>query len=402
MSRPGGDRNLFKAFLNERCRTIVDRRPWWTGLVKPIVVPIPAAYTTGTVQANQSDYFVTGTGTNWPTNDVVNTTVQEIVPAAQAMWVTPASMVGITRNTVLYVDPGTGGGFGYGLGGYGLGGYGGSGGGSGSSLYGVNPEICPVLDIIGNRVLLNFAYAHPGGFSVWASSLNGRQFRTGAYGTPIYTVISVTSPTLIVLDQQIGLPIGPTDGYSILLMYIILDPQCKDVMTGTDPFQQIDLAVKVPQSYLNQVDPDRQATNSPVCISPRSPNVNGLMTWEIWPPSYIQYQLNFQIRLQWPDMRVSSDYPPPFINPNALIYGALADAFRTPCPRPPDYKDPGFSLEAADRYEAMFEKAVMDLMEAEEARNCMMFTYDSGTGSMGSDFARSHAYGSDGFPIPGP
>lgn len=360
MVRPGYSNNLCKLTLNQRMRTILDRRPTWAGLIKPVTVSLPNSYAVGTVDFSIGSNTVMGTATNWPVSDQVNTTINEQIPGPQQMWVTLASMAGVTRETILYVD-----------------------------ALGPNPEILPVQDILGPRVLLTFQQAHAAGSSATMSSLAQLQFRLAGFSSPVYTVLAVTSPTTLVVDQICGQPIT-NGGYWILKMYLTIDPLCKDILTAYDPFQMLDLTLGTPQVELNRIDPDRTATDSPICVSPRSPQANGLMTWELWPPSYIQYQIVFQVRIQWPDMRIKSDYPPPFINPTALVYGTLADAFRTPCGRPPTYQDPGFSVDNADRYEMLFEKAVTDLIEADEARQVSMFTYDRANFSMGANWNMDH------------
>jgi len=93
-------------------------------------------------------------------------------------------------------------------------------------------------------------------------------------------------------------------------------------------------------------------------------------------------------------MSLPSDYPPPFINPSVIIYGALADAFRTPMPRPPDYNDHGLSPDAANSYEALFERGVNDLIEADEMRYQTAFSYDYAQLfglSMGANWEQAHS-----------
>lgn len=368
MRRPGLPRDVAKLLINERMRMFLDRWPEWSGLRKNIVVAIPQAYTTGGITFTTNSNVGTGVATAWPVSDVVNTTINELISANRAVWVTPASINGITLDTVLYVDSG-----------------------------GPNPEILPVMDILGPRVLLNFSYAHAAGSTATASSLNGLQIRPSGYNNPVYTCICVTSPTSLTMDQPWG-QIGITNiGYQMVLMYTTIDPNLKYIIDGSDPFQQIALRLQVPQTELNLSDPNRTATNSPVWVSPRGPNVNGNFQYEIWPPEYTQYALNFFIQLQWKDMRVPTDYPPSGMNPNMLIYGALADAYATPCPRGADGKDPGFSLEASAKYSQMFEQAFSDALNADQSISQSMWTFDStatGLASLGANWNVDHDWDS--------
>lgn len=92
-------------------------------------------------------------------------------------------------------------------------------------------------------------------------------------------------------------------------------------------------------------------------------------------------------------MVVPGDMPPPFINPNLLIYGALADAYRTPSPRGPESKDTGLSLEASMRYEELFERAYIDNLTADQSKAQTNFTWNVaqtfGYG-LGSNWLQSH------------
>lgn len=358
--RIAADRNVVKDVLNERMRQLIDSRTSWNGLIKPVTVSFPAAYSTGTVDFAVGSSIVVGTDTAWPVSDQVNTIITDTVQGPGQYWVTPASMTGITPNTVLYIDAG-----------------------------GPNPEILPVQDILASRILLTFQNAHAPNTTATMSSLAQLQFRLAGFSSPVYTVMAVTSATTLVVDQICGQPIT-NGGYWILQMYITIDPMCKDILTCYDPFQMLPLSLNVPQTYLNSIDPDRTATDSPIMVSPRSPSANGLMTWELWPPTYIQYQIIFQIRLQWPDMRIRSDYPPPFINPNALVYGALADLCSTNFGRPPEYKDPGYDMNASAKWEAKYQEAFMALIESDEQRSSSMFTYDQTVWSYGANYNMSH------------
>lgn len=369
--RPGLNQNVAKSILNERMRQIIDRWTEWSGLRKNIVQPIPQSYVTGGINMTTGSKTVIGVNANWPVDDVVNTTINELVQGNDTMWVTPASMDGITLDTVLYVD-----------------------------AAGPDPEVLPVKDILGPRILLTFRYAHASNFTATASSLNGQQIRPDGYNTPIFTIISVKDPETLVTDQPWGRQSITNSGYRIVLMYITIDPQCKYIIDASDPFQQIPLRLQVPQSELNKCDPNRTATNSPVWISPRGPNVNGNFLYEIWPPQYNVYQLNFFIQLEYKEMRIPTDYPPTGINPNMLIYGGLADAYATPCPMGPEGKDRGFSLEASAKYAQMFEVAFIDALNGDQASSQSMWTWDVGRtalgGSMGANYAVDHLYDSNG------
>lgn len=373
MQRPGADVNLAQQWLNESMRTMLNRRNW-AGSRKSVVTYFPQAYTAGTISLTTNKTTVVGTGTNWPVNDVVNTVITQDVQAPREQFVCLASMDGVTRSSIFYIDAGS-----------------------------VNAEIAPVLDILGNRVLLNMRYPHPNGCSVWQSSLSGQQIRPSGYTVPIYTNLAITSPTTLELDNPWAQANQSGYSYQMLQMYIPIDPNIKDIVTATDPFQNIDLRIHVSQERLNREDPNRLAYNSPVWISDRGPNINRLMTFEVWPPTFIVYQLNFLINLAWPDMRIPSDIPPPFLSVNSIIFGALSQGFATYCPSAKmAMKDPAYSLDNANRYQAMQESSFQDAVNADESRTQTMFTsVPCGDGSLGVNYELNHAYTADGeFLVP--
>lgn len=354
---------------------MLDRRTEWAGLRKSVLVSFPQPTTSGNINLTTGSTLVVGNGTNWPVSDLTNCILPETVAAPGAMWVTPSpsptAMQNITRNSTLYFD-----------------------------AAGPNPEFACVLDILGPRIYVNFQYPHAANFTCWQSSLSGLQLRNAGDITPIFTALCITSPTTLVMDQPWAQLSITGSSYQLALMYITIDPQLKGFVTATDPFQNIPLQLHKTQEDLNLIDPNRQATNSPVWLADRGPNPNGngLIQYEPWPPITIPYQLNFYIKIQWPDMRIPSDYPPPVLNPNCMIWGALSQGFATQCGKPPDYKDPAYSLQNADRYAAMAEKAFLEAIEADEARVQTMFTSEpyAWYANMGANYEQAHAYDSEG------
>jgi hypothetical protein len=365
LQRPGLDRNLAQAFLNERARQVMDQKLDWAGLLKRTVLSIPTAYTVGQIAVTTGSTTVSGTNTNWPVSDVVNTTVTEAVKAPGTYWTTPASLTGITRDSLLYVD--------------------------GAGPY---PEVVPVLDILAGHIQCPFAFPHDAGFSITASSLAMRQLRVNSIN-PIFTVYAVTSPTSLILDNPWGQASFTGMAYQILLIYTTFGANIKELVVVGDPVQNLMLRLQVSQEEINQYDVNRTSTGSPECIANIGPNINGNMLYEIYPPPATAWQLSVLYHCQWPDMRLPQDQPPPFLNSNMLILGALADAFATPCPRPPDNRDPFFSMENAQRYEARFQQAVIDAMTADEGKYQRAFTWEFsrtfGGMGMGANFEQCHS-----------
>jgi hypothetical protein len=361
--RPGIDRNLVQALLNERMRQALDRKPNWSGLLKPVVLSIPTAYTVGTISVTTGSSNVTGSATDWPVHDVIDTTITEQIKAPGTYWVTPTSMAGFTQDSVLYVDAGG------------------------------TPEIVPVLDTLNGHVQCPFAYAHSAGATATMSSLANLQLRLNSIN-PVFSVVAITSRTTLVLDNPWGQASSSGMSYQMLKMYTTFGVPVKDLIVVVDPVQQLTLRINVSQEEVSMYDPNRTASDSPQCIISLGPNANRNFLFEIYPPQITAWQLNALVHVQIPDMRLPFDMPPPFLNSNMLIMGALADAFRTPCPRPPDGKDQFFSLENAAEYERRFDQAVIECMNADESLYQRAFTWaysqTFGGASMGASWLQSH------------
>ena len=362
--RIGLDRTLAVDFLNERLRQIIDRKPNWSGLLKRTVLSIPQSYTTGTIAVTTGSNVVTGTGTAWPVSDKVNSNINQEIRAPGTYWVQPNSLTGITSSTLLYADA--------------------------SGSY---PEVVTVLDMLAGRIQCNFQYPHNTGFTITASSLSNLQLRVNSIN-PVFTVQAVTSPTSLIFDNPWGQASQSGMAYQILMMYTTFAPDVRELIVVCDPVQQIMLRLNVSQEELNMYDPNRTATDSPNLIANLGPNLNGLQMYEIYPPQSTPWQLACLYHAQWKDLRLPNDTPPPGINPNVLIYGALADAFATPCPRPPDMKDNFFNLNTAEMYGRRFEAAVIDCMNGDESRYQQAFTWNYaltfGGMSMGASWEVSH------------
>lgn len=369
--RPNADNTVIAGFLNDRMRTLIDRRPVWAGLLQRGVLSIPAAYTTGTVSVAPGSTLVTGTGTAWPVSDAVNTTLVDTVKTPGSQYITLASTAGVTLDSLLYVGGGT-----------------------------ANAEIVPVLDIVpGNKIQGLFTSKHDAGETVTQSSLVNLQFRISMLN-PIWTVKAVTSATQLVLDNIYGAASASGLSYQILLMYTSFAANLKSLVNVIDPVQGLSLDLHVPQQYANEFDPNRTNTNSPMWIIDLGPNSNGSMLYEVYPPQTTTYQLYFVYYQQWPDMRFPGDRPPPFINTSTVVHGALADVLRIKIQMPnlsgsrgDPMVDPYFNPDAATVYEAKFEVGYGDAVNADNhlAQTALSWDFKRSVGlGFGANFEQSH------------
>ncbi len=364
--RPNLDRSVGRDLLNDRVRQIIDKRPYWSGLLKRLTVTLPPAYTTGGVTLTTGSNVALGTGTAWPVDDVVNTILANGVPRPGNQWVTPASFTNITTNSILYID------------------------GSGT------PEIVTVQQVRGNQFLANFQAPHNVNCTVTQSSLAGQQLLIST-NNPYYTVLGLSDPTTMILDNAWAYTNLVNTGYQIFLAYTPFAPDVKELLSVVDPIQPLNLRLHVPQKWMNATDPIRQNSNSPVWIGDLAPNAQGNQMFEIYPPSTIAYQLYVLYYQQWPDMVAPGDRPPLFINPTVIYHGALADCLRMKIPTPPRMDDPWYDPKTADTYEAKFEQGCSDLTNADNSKAQRDYEWDfDGFGIGGSNYNQDHAVDLDG------
>lgn len=364
--KPSLDRSVALDLLNDRIRQIIDKRPLWAGLCKKVVVNLPAATTTGGVTLTIGSNVMTGTATNWPVTDIVNTTIPGGVSRPGSQWVTPASMSSINPNSLLYVD-GTG-----------------------------TPEIVPVQQVRGNQFLGTFQAPHNVNCTATQSSLVSQQLLIST-NNPYFTVLAVSNSTTIILDNNWAYQNLTNAGYQILQAYVTFANDVKDLLDVVDPIQPLRLKTHVPQRWLNATDPARQNSNTPVWVVDAFPNAQGQQVFELYPPSTVVYQLWALYYVQWPDMVSPGDRPPLFINPTVIYHGALADALRMKIPTPPRMEDPWYDPRAAEVYEEKFERGCGDLVNADNSKAQRDYEWDfDAFGIGGSTWNQDHAVDSSG------
>jgi hypothetical protein len=360
---------LAKQFLNLRMRQVLDSKTNWAASIKFQPIYIPNAVITGGITLNPNSATVSGTGTGWPVNDVINGTIPAGITTTGLQWVTPdaTSAKLITDDTILYVDAaGT-------------------------------PEIVPVTQVRpGGQFRAVFQYPHNANCTITCSSLSQRQLVPGMT-YPIYTVLAVVDAQTLILDAPWAGDQLVNSAYQILKIYYTLATDIKDIMYIVDPVQPIELGIHIPQAYLSARDPRRQTMGSaPEMFLDRAPNLCGNMQYELYPPQTASRQLNMLYFRQWPDMEAPGDRPPSFINPGVLIAGACADAKWHKV----DANDAYFDQAAGDRFDKIFLIGLGDAMNADNAKAQQQLEWNyrqlfgmGGYASSGS-YAQSHDIGS--------
>ncbi len=362
--RPNVDRNLVKGWVNDRVRQALDSRTYWSDLLSHGVISIPNFYNQGTVNVETGSNIVTGgipdtngNTTEWPVNDVVNTTVTAGITEIGYVTVTPVSMAGINIDTYLYVDAaGT-------------------------------PETVVVVQTTPTTFTAQFQTMHAAPTTLTSSSLAGRQFRISE-ASPIYTVISIQNANQLTINIPWGGIPFTNMPYQIVKAYYTLAPNLKDVLYVIDSIQGIPLRIHVPVMEINWRDPQRSSTGPPLALVDLAPSDGGSMQYELWPWQFGTYQLGFIFMRQWPDMQNDTDRPPWFINPTIFFHGALADALNFKVNEKDIYHNPKLAM----YYEERFQKGLEDAKNADESKfqRAYDFNFEQLFGSAGANFWQSH------------
>lgn len=360
--KPTADPAVITGWINQTIRTVIDRRPYWSALLRQGIIPIPASYSTGTVSLTSGSATVAGSGTSWPTTDLVNTTVSAAITSPGVYSVTPSSMSGITEDSLLYVDAGG------------------------------TPEIISVRSTTGTTFTAEFSYAHSGSFTITASSYAGRQLRISS-SYPAFTILAVTSSTSLTLENSWGGADLSGTSYSIVKKYYTIDPDIKDILLCVDQSQPAALNIHISQAYMNQIDPQRTASGDPYILADYLPSRGGNMQYEIYPTQTTAGQLDCIYALQWPELRRPGDQAPWFINPKLWIDGALALALRTRS----QSDDPFYDPKAGMQYQRDFEAGVIEAVNADNSKALQAMESFSKHLHPGGDWAQSHAVSVGGY-----
>jgi hypothetical protein len=358
-SRPGCSSLDARDWINDRIRQSLGARTYWTDLITQKVMGVPAMYNTGTVSLATASRVVTGTTTAWPVNDVVNTTIPAAINDIGYVEVVPASMSGITEDSILYVDAaGT-------------------------------PEAVSVVEKKRASIIAKFENTHAAGVTVTQSSLAGLQFRI-AVSDPVFTVRNVISTTSLELSE-LWMGAAKTDeAYRILKMYLTIATDLKDILSVKDESTGWPVRLHVPVHEVNHRDPRRTFANTGALLHlvDLGPNDQGNMQYEMWPAPTTLRQFSVLYYRQWPDLVNEMDRPPWFINPTIFVHGAIADALRWKR----DAKDPYHNPALAEEYERRFVMGLQNSINEDESKWQHAYSYRFQTMfyPAGADYRQSH------------
>jgi hypothetical protein len=331
--------------INGRIRSVIASRLYWSDLLVQRVISLPNAYTTGTISFTTGSNMAVGSGTLFPIDDLNNTTSTTAVQDFGYQEITPASMVGIQIDSMLLCDSG------------------------------VTPEAVAVIETTPVSFWAKFNLSHAVNFTITSSSLAGRQVYSGS-GYPVFTIRSVRDASTLELDQPWGGPPLVNSTYQIFKQYTTVDPNLKILLDVVDQNQGTSLDIYTPMESINQMDPQRSLSGGdPMALIQAWPTEAGSMQYEVYPPVTTARQLTCLCGLQWPQLRMDTDRPPWFIDPNIFTEGAIADSLRIKNLRQFGAQDPYFNPDLAMTYEQLFRLHLQECVNADEAKAQRAFSF---------------------------
>ncbi len=171
--------------------------------------------------------------------------------------------------------------------------------------------------------------------------------------------------------------------------------QSKFVMAVTNFQRRYRLRLHIPQEALNQYDPQRTATESSFIMADLAPDEVGRLQYELYPRPTSAQVFGCLYYRQITNVSDDDDTPPPFISTDVLVKAAIADALRW---RPKDnkYYDPATAMQIAGQKLQEFNKAVMDMMTADDSGYMTNLIWEYSRfpfSGFGADWYQSHDIG---------
>lgn len=362
LHKPFASSEQCRYWLNKRLHDVLSRRNW-ADLQTRVIISSPAEYRTGTVSLSHGSRTVTGQGTDWNPTDLISTILPDGVSERGRQTVEPASMTGISRGAYLSID-GTG-----------------------------TFEVVRVLDTTPTGFVANFQYDHNPDCTVTSSKLCGRQLRVSGQ-MPLYTIASVRAADQIELDMPWQGDDKLAVTYSIRKAYYQIAPDIRDIVGVVDPQHGVPVQVHRDRRMIDMHDPRRTAVGNRVMaiVDHHSDGVD--MLYEFWPHPVTHQQFEVAIVRQWPDMVDDGDVPLPFLNPDILVEGAIADALLTRIIDNSTSVDPYYDPAASDRHEQRYEALLRNAVNEDDGKSLQSLTRDTrGSGYFGDTaFGQANDY----------
>jgi len=364
--KPSATPTQVDGWINRRIQNVLDTRVW-SDTMKFGMVIIPNATTAGTVSLAYGSNIVTGVGTGWPTNDSINTTITADItdaPGYVDINVSAATLAKLQPGSILLLDQ-------------------------------ENPSVTEIItvDSVGPATFNAYcANNHSSGVSLKQSSLAGQQFATDAF---VYTVQAVLSSTSLQLDAPYGGQPQTAVSYMIRKEYVQISPTARFLKYAYDAIAGQSIGVDRDETWLIALDPQDQSTGNPLEMAMMHPAPGGVMQWRIWPYQTTQYAIGCLYQDGWPQLQYDTDLLPPFLNPEIIIAGAIADALRTKCIKSAGAKDDWYDPAMANSFwEPEYARLLEAATQSDQGRRMSYLTnYLEATQNACYNWMRSHAVG---------
>ncbi len=199
--------------------------------------------------------------------------------------------------------------------------------------------IFPAVYTDGTVAVTHGSTAVVGTGTAFTAAMEGLQFRVGSQD-PIYTLVTRTDGTNIVLDQVWG---GSTDGtasFQIFRGYHTVPSDFHSFISVWDPRFNWQLNLDVTQEELNRYDAQRanEASSSYAVVNHSYGTIDDLGAdvtpplprYEIWPHQKSEYVYPYLYEVRATDLEDSGAVLPRYIRGDLLLEMALGDAARWP------------------------------------------------------------------------
>lgn len=197
-----------------------------------------------------------------------------------------------------------------------------------------------------------------GAGTVWDSTMVNRQIRFGT-NPPIYTIITFTDPTHLVIDR----PLEALDGngaYTIEDDYLLCPSDFLTFTSVRDITNNWRLNLQYTQEHLDIWDPRRTTTGLPRLLAAAPANNAGLRRYELWPRATSTVLYPFRYISKPALLSAAADRPIFPVRGDVLREGALAELALWPGTN--TYKNPYYDLNLHNMHEKRYWKGVAELL----------------------------------------
>lgn len=322
---------LVKRRINSWLRYLEDLRIW-AGMMVRGEIRCPDAYSTGTVDATVASDEIQGTGTAWPHNDSVNTTLSTAITVANELQeITPGSMTGISMGDYLLFDEGN-----------------------------ANEEFVIVHEAKTSTFMAAPTKTHSAAETITKSSWQGLSFKIGQKST-YATILGITSDQRAKVEYPWVYDSVSGSSYKIAKAYVTMPPGLRFVWSIVCMDQNWELAKYLPQDVVQKYDAWRSAYGFPTTLINYVPDHIGRIRYELYPLPVSAQGIPYIAARNLPNLDDDEDNLPSCLPSHILVNYALSDALMHD--RTSEYYDPN----ASKMFRQEAEQALLAAITADDA-----------------------------------